>query len=259
MKKTTINLNAIKANNTTYKDSNNKSNTDTSNTKTIFSNSKNIELNNNVKKDPPKIKLDLIKKDPPKIKLDLQPNSNIIKDNKYPPSIEKTEITKAPPEKNNKPLFENYESVFKKDKTNILEEIKKLKWLPKTNIIWLSILIWLTISWIWILFYINPKIHNLNNYKTSIIDTYKTITNKTSETKIITKRINKGWYIYEIKIEKLLWKDVYIYKWKYFKTKEKLNKAINKEVEYRKKAKLIKILKNSFTKQQIKPSNKANH
>jgi len=244
MWKTTINLNAIKAKNTTYKNTNSKSNTNISKNKAdvdiLSSDSTNIEIDNNIKKEIPKIKLDLIKK------------STIIKEGKDSIPKENIEIekTKAPPKKKNKPLFKNYESVFKKDKTNILEHIKKLKWLPKTNIILLTVLIWLTISWIWILFYVNPKIHNLNNYKTSIIDTYNVITNKkkTSQNKIITKKINKWWYIYEVRIEKLLWKDIYVYKWKYFDTEEKLNKVINKEIEYRKKVKLVKILKNSFTK-----------
>jgi len=43
-------------------------------------------------------------------------------------------------------LFKNYESIFQKEKTNILEHVKKLKNLPKTNIIFLSILVSLTIA-----------------------------------------------------------------------------------------------------------------
>jgi len=192
-----------------------------------------------------KIELNSIKKTDSKLEKNKTPSEQ---------SDLKLKKAKAPPEKIRKPLFENYESVFKKDKTSILEHIKRLKQIPKTNIILLTILITITIAWIWFLFSTNPKIHNFNNYKTSILDTYNAIYNKdinwswSINNKIIKKEINKWWYIYNIKIQNILWKNVYIYNWQYYESENKLNIVIDKETVDRKKIKLVKILKNSFSK-----------
>ncbi len=150
----------------------------------------------------------------------------------------------------NQNLFTNYESVFKKEKKNILERIKKLKTLPTTNIIFITILVWLTIGWIWLLFHVNPETHNIDNYKTSIKDTYNALTGEEEiiDTGSKQEKIDKWWYVFNIVIENINWKEVYVYNWKYYESKKDLDKLINNEIEERKKQRVIKTLKSSFEK-----------
>jgi len=259
MWKIKINLNAIKANTNIYKEKD---------IETVDIINKNIKINTtNPKKitkveSPPKEKAEITEENNKEINIPILKHikiSTIKKDINIENKIDKT---KAPPKKiikeetliknkEIKDLFDNYESNFKKDKITILEQLKKLKSLPKTNVILLTMLITTTIAWIWFLFYSNPKIHNLNNYKTSIIDTYEAIYHwKSSLPNNITKieKIEKWWYIYNIEIKKSLWKKIYIYKWKYFDERKDLDSFIYKEIEYRKRSKLVKILKHSFSK-----------
>ena len=147
-------------------------------------------------------------------------------------------------------LFNNYESVFKKEKFNILEHIKKLKALPSTNILFLSLLVALTIAWIWFLFHTNPETHNLDNYKTSILDTYNALTKEQEEKDLWpqNEKINKWWYVFNIIVESLKWKEIYEYEWKYYDDKSELDKIIEVEIDELKKSKVKDTLRNSFIK-----------
>ncbi len=73
-------------------------------------------------------------------------------------------------------LFPAYTSKFKKKQGSLLQEIKKLKRLPKTNKIFVITLLWATIGWIALLFILAPEKHNLNYYKTSLIGAYENLT-----------------------------------------------------------------------------------
>lgn len=73
-------------------------------------------------------------------------------------------------------VFNNYESDFKRKEASILNAIKRLtkianlKKLTKTNKIFVSWIIITTILWVSFLFYVDPEIHSIENYKTSILD-----------------------------------------------------------------------------------------
>jgi len=264
MWKIKINLNAIKANTNLYKEQDIET-VDTNNADNIKTNTTNPKILPKVES-PPKEKVGITEENNKKINPPIiKPIkiSTIKKGTKIEKKVDKTKISpkrsikegnlteNIENKKETKALFDNYESNFQINKISILERLKRLKSLPKTNVILLTILITTTIAWIWFLFYSNPKIHNLNNYKTSIIDTYNAIyLQESSLPKNIPKieKINKWWYIYNIKIKKLLWKNVYIYKWKYFDKRENLDSFINKEIEYRKRNKVVKVLKHSFSK-----------
>ncbi len=69
-------------------------------------------------------------------------------------------------------LFPAYTSKFKKKQWGLLQKIKELKRMPKTNKMFISILIGSTILWIWMLFILAPEKHNLDYYKTSLLDNY---------------------------------------------------------------------------------------
>jgi len=73
-------------------------------------------------------------------------------------------------------LFPAYTSKFKKKQGSLLQEIKKLKRLPKTNKFFLLTLVWATMLGISMLFILAPEKHNLNYYKTSLIESYEKIT-----------------------------------------------------------------------------------
>lgn len=73
-------------------------------------------------------------------------------------------------------LFPAYTSKFKKKQGSLLQEIKKLKRLPKTNKLFLLILIGSTIAWVAILFVLAPEKHNMQYYKTSLIERYEKMT-----------------------------------------------------------------------------------
>ena len=69
-------------------------------------------------------------------------------------------------------LFPVYTSKFKRKQWHLLEKIKELKRLPKTNKIFLSVLIGLTVTGISLLFIYIPEKHNLESYKTNMMDSY---------------------------------------------------------------------------------------
>jgi len=70
-------------------------------------------------------------------------------------------------------LFPAYTSKFKKKQGSLLQEIKKLKRLPKTNKFFILTLVGATIAGISMLFLLAPEKHNLNHYKTSLIESYE--------------------------------------------------------------------------------------
>lgn len=95
-------------------------------------------------------------------------------------------------------IFSNYKSDFIWKENKIYESIKKLKNMPKTNFIFLWLIIGITlisISWMFKFF---PEKHSIQNYKTSIIDTYNIVIQK-EETPWEVSFKNIEWY--DISIE----------------------------------------------------------
>ena len=155
-------------------------------------------------------------------------------------------------------LFSNYEGAFAKKDDSIMKKIKKLKSLPKTRPLFVSSLIIMTIIWIWWIFYIDPKNHSFDSYKTSVInafdgnnliyeawlinDNYQQTISLTSE----IKKIQIWWLSFEFEIEIINNKEVFNFNWKTYNSKAELKKVITIEVEKIKKEKLINGLIKSF-------------
>ncbi len=86
-------------------------------------------------------------------------------------------------------LFPAYTSKFKKKQWWLLQEIKKLKRIPRTNKFFISVLVWSTIAGISMLFIVAPETHNLNNYKTSLLESYNKLSvKKTIDTEVIPEK-----------------------------------------------------------------------
>ena len=182
-------------------------------------------------------------------------------DKKIALKMEKKEKEKEK-EKNNenkpkKELFSNYEASLTQEKDDIINKIKQFKKLPKTKPIFLNAIIVIAISWIWLLFYINPKNHSLENYKTNIINIidknnvlYKfwTINKNNNPTTIIYKKekIRIWWLNFEIEIGIVNNNKIIKYNWKIYNSNEELEKDIKKEVEEIKKERLINELMKFF-------------
>lgn len=66
-------------------------------------------------------------------------------------------------------IFVNYDSDFHKNQRTILQKIRAFKMTPKTSITFVLLLIVITVGWIWIMMKIDPKNHNLDNYKANIL------------------------------------------------------------------------------------------
>lgn len=161
-----------------------------------------------------------------------------------------------------KELFANYEAAFAKKKDSIMQKIQKLKNLPKTRPLFVSSLIIITVTWIWWLFYIDPKTHSLENYKTSIIniidknnlindiwivnDNWLTNEDKQPPPVIYEKeKIQLWWLKFEVETKVVDEKKIFKYDWKTYNSDEELKADMKIEVEKIKKAKLIDgIIKN---------------
>ncbi|MDD3646460.1 MAG: hypothetical protein PHH06_03555 [Candidatus Gracilibacteria bacterium] len=86
---------------------------------------------------------------------------------------EKTENVKTNDKEANKEIFSQYKSDFVKNKETIIDGIKKLKNIPKTRIGLVVLLVLISSIGIGSLFIINPEIHSIENYKTSILEIFK--------------------------------------------------------------------------------------
>lgn len=124
---------------------------------------------------PPQIKKEDISSPDPQVKSGLQIDMGNLQSNfesfwwqnkDIKPEWEKT-LGAIIPEK--KPeIFKNYESTFQKRRSNIMQQLKKMRQIAKTNFVFIISAIVLTSIWIYWLSYVDPKVHNLNNYKTSV-------------------------------------------------------------------------------------------
>ncbi len=66
-------------------------------------------------------------------------------------------------------LFVNYDSEFHKNQKTILQKIRMFKMMPKTSVWFVSLLIVITLCWIWIMMKIDPKTHSIENYKANVL------------------------------------------------------------------------------------------
>lgn len=161
--------------------------------------------------------------------------------------------------KDNKEIFSNYKTDYKQEKISILQQIKKLKNIPKTNykfVLW-SILI--TVLWIWLLFYFDPEDHSIQNYKASIF-------NMIYEDEIAQKRqeiedeynqlledlkwkieyVKYSWFNFTVEYRTINWVKTYKYNNIEYESKQELDKVLAQEVEYIKKWIIKDVLINSF-------------
>jgi hypothetical protein len=164
-------------------------------------------------------------------------------------------------EPDNLDVFSNYESDYKKKETTILGAVKELtkianlKKLTKTNKVFVWWIIAATVFWISFLFYVDPEIHSIENYKTSILSLAgKTMTQQemnTHQTEIINdiawklNQNNLGWYQldFEILVNEL-WNAVYKFAWNEYKDKRELDTAIKEKLTELKLDKIRNYLKN---------------
>ena len=174
-------------------------------------------------------------------------------------------------------VFINYESDFNKEKTTVLEKIKKFKEYikPKTRIWFVITIIISTIVIISGLFIIAPQVHNIDNYKKNIIrfkenticlfnekqciryqnehkNEEKLIDDKIKKLRedrikketIITKETFKeGSFTINYELKKYWNKETIIYKWVEYLTQNDFKKIIEKEINSKK----INKLKNHIT------------
>lgn len=169
---------------------------------------------------------------------------------------EKTENVKTNDKEANKEIFSQYKSDFVKNKETIIDGIKKLKNIPKTRI-WLVVLLVLISSiWIWSLFIINPEIHSIENYKTSILEIFKEPKSdiekpiKVEETPIknevivIPSNVIKWWININYKSEIINWQETINYNWKIYYSKAEFETELPKIIEKLKIEKLTDYLRN---------------
>ncbi len=77
--------------------------------------------------------------------------------------------------------FQNYESIFKKQSSNILKKLRDFKYAPKTRlwlVLWLIGITSIIIGWLMILV---PEKHSLSIYKASILEIWTKVENKTKD------------------------------------------------------------------------------
>lgn len=158
-----------------------------------------------------------------------------------------------------KELFSNYKADYKSEQLTILQRIKKLKNLPKTNYKFVFWLITFTAIWIWLLFYLNPKDHSIQNYKASIIniinkdeiekkrlqieEEYKKVQ---EELKWKIEYIKYSWFNFTVEFRTLNWEKNYKYNNIIYKNKKELDKVLNLEVTNIKRWIIKEILINNF-------------
>lgn len=184
--------------------------------------------------------------------------------------IEPIKIEEVKKEEEKNELFSNYVSSFKEKEDSLLAKIKKLKNLPKTRPVFLSVIILITISWIWMLFVIDPDTHSFEHYKVSILNILKkekTVINekideiKKDDTKIkppipkkevkeeIKEKVKIWWLDFDFWIQtNTTWEQIYNYKWQTYNSKEELEKNITVEVIKIKKDKVRNILLENYKK-----------
>jgi hypothetical protein len=162
--------------------------------------------------------------------------------------------------KEDKDLFLNYESDYKKKESKVidtihkLKEIADLKKLTKTNKVFVVSIIMATVLGLSFLFYIDPETHSLENYKTSILTlAWKQVTqaelddHKLSIQNDIDWQLNQNnlWW-YDLDFEILindLWEAVYKFDGIEYTSKDALDVAIKDKLKVLKKEKIKNYLK----------------
>lgn len=147
-----------------------------------------------------------------------------------------------------KEIFSNYKTDYKKEKVSIVQKIKKLKNLPKTNY---KLVIWLIVITLWIvatLFYLNPEDFSLQNIKASMfnilhedeIDEKRNeIENEynqlVEEQKWKKDTIKYSWFDFTIEFRSLDWVKEYKYKNIEYITLEEIYKVLDEEIKLKQK------------------------
>ncbi len=147
-----------------------------------------------------------------------------------------------------KEIFSNYKTDYKKEKVSIVQKIKKLKNLPKTNY---KLVTWLIVITLWIvatLFYLNPKDFSLQNIKSSIFNILHEdkIDEKRNEienehNKLVEEQkwkkdtIKYSWFDFTIEYRSLDWVKEYKYKNIEYITLEEIYKVLDEEIKLKQK------------------------
>lgn len=179
-------------------------------------------------------------------------------------------------------VFINYESDFNQEEKTILEKVKIFKDYikPKTRIAFVLLMIFVTGWWISTLFYVAPKVHNIENYKSKLIilkektvcvfsvkkcleyekqhalekkrqedkriadlkkiDEERIANLKKTEWVITNKSINKWWFKFDYSVKEFTDKEIIIYNWIEYNSEIDFNRAIDKSINNKKFDKLKK-------------------
>lgn len=162
--------------------------------------------------------------------------------------------------KEDKDLFSNYESDYKKKESKVIDTIHKLKELAdlkkltKTNKVFVVSIIMATVVWLSFLFYIDPETHSLENYKTSILTiAWKEVTKAELDNHQLDIQNNINWQLnqnnlwwYDLDFEILIWDSweaIYKFDGIEYTTKDDLDQAITDKLKVLKKEKIKNYLK----------------
>lgn len=179
---------------------------------------------------------------------------NTTKDSKVITNVwVKKEFTETPlnlddnKKEDNDGLFSNYTSDFEKDERSIIEKLKELWKEPKTRIMLVVGLIWMTILGIIWLFIFYPEKHSITHYKEVLIASYRKYTGNEPSPEIINKPIDnliidqpiwedttviRNGYRISIKTQlSITWVKMYKFNNTEFDTMEKLNEEIDIEIK----------------------------
>ncbi len=173
--------------------------------------------------------------------------------------IDKEKQIKNQNKGDSKELFTNYKADYIKKKETLTQQIKKLKNLPKTHyksLIWLIVL---TTLWIWLLFYISPNNHSIQNYKASILNIVykdqieekrleieKEYLQLQEELRWRIEYIKYLWFNFTVEARTLNWIKNYKYNNTIYDSKKLLDEVLIIEVEKIKKWIIKNVLINSF-------------
>lgn len=163
-------------------------------------------------------------------------------------------------QKEDKDLFSNYESDYKKKESKVIDTIHKLKEiadikkLTKTNKVFVVSIIMATVLWLSFLFYIDPETHSLENYKTSILTiAWKQVTQAELDNHQLDIQNDIEWQLnqnklwwYDLDFEILIndnWEAIYKFDGMEYSSKELLDSAITDKLKVLKKEKIKNYLK----------------
>ena len=211
-----------------------------------------------VQQEKPKIDLKSLKTS--SANTDIQNDTDKEVDSESNPKKEYEQSSSVNTKKEDKDLFLNYESDYKKKESKVIETIHKLKEiadlkkLTKTNKVFVASIIMATVLGISFLFYIDPETHSLENYKASILTlAWREITQAELDNHQLDIQNDIDWQLnqnnlwwYNLDFEILIgdsWEAIYKFDGTEYSTKEALDIAIKEKLKILKKEKIKNYLK----------------